>query len=80
MQQQQQQQHGMLCLPGLTVFTLPVAAALARALVVIPLACAAGPVASSVPGVTAAPEALLGTAGLLGQAVDHAGWLTGQDF
>ena len=55
------------CLPGLTVPTLPVAAGLALPLVVTPLACAAAPVASSVPSKTAAPEALVGTAGLLGE-------------
>ena len=62
------------------MLTLPVAAALARALVVIPLAFAAGPVASSVPAVTPAPEALLGTAGLYGEAIDHAGRLAVQEL
>ena len=70
----------MPCLPGLPVFTLVVAAALVLPGVVTPLACAAAPVASSVPGVTAAPEALPGTAGLLGEAINHAGQLAWQEL
>ena len=67
----------LACLPGLTALT-PLAAAAALALVVIPDVRAAAFVAVTVHDVTAGPEALVGTAGLLGAAIDHAERLTGR--
>ena len=61
----------LACLAGLTALT-PLAAALALALVVIPVVGVAAFVAVTVHDVTAGPEALVGTAGLLGAAIDHA--------
>ena len=65
------------CLAGLSAFT-PFAAAAALALVVTPSDFVAASVAVTVREVRAAPEALVGTAGLLGAAMDHAGRVVGQ--
>ena len=65
----------LACLAGLTALT-PLAAALA--LVVIPVVRVAAFVAVTVHDVTAGPEALVGTAGLLGAAIDHAERLAGR--
>ena len=63
----------------LTALTLlAAAAALALALVVIPDGCVAALAVVTVRDVTAGPEGFVGTAGLLGAAMDHAGRLAGQ--
>ena len=69
----------LACLADLTALTLlAAAAALALALVVIPDGCVAALAVVAVRDVTAGPEGFVGTAGLLGAAMDHAGRLAGQ--
>ena len=67
----------LACLAGATALT-PLAAAEALALVVMLDGCVAALVAVTVRDVTADPEAVGETAGLLGAAMDHAGLVVGR--
>lgn len=64
----------------LTALTAPLAAAAALALVVTPHGCVAAHVAVTLHDVTVVPEAWVGTAGLLGAAMDHSGRVGGRVF